>query len=320
MHGYKSLSNMIDPAIPHRTKIERYAAATVARSTRQAYESAWRQFVAWCEKHRQSPLPAKPAAVASYIVELAELGRAVSTINKHLQAIGAYHLAAGEEYSPTATLLVRQTRAGIRRDLGVAPRNRKDPLLTEDIRAICARIPDSLKGKRDRAVILIGFAGAYRRSEIVALDVEDIQDHPSGLVLTRRHGKDDQLGAGLRKGIPYGTNKETCPVRALRAWLAASGITSGPVFRGMRGGRLGDRRLGGGEVARIIKAACEAAGYDSRRFAGHSLRAGLATAAAREGVGEREIMKQTGHRSSVVRQYIREGELFKNNPAARVGL
>lgn len=321
MRAHKTLSDIIDSNVPHRAKIEQYALNNVAKSTRRAYESAWRIFVAWCEKNRLTPLPAKASTVASYIVEMAEKNRAVSTINKHLQAISAYHLSAGEEYSPTSMLLVKQTRAGARRDLGVAPRNKKDPLFIEDIRALCATLPDTLKGKRDKAIILIGYAGAFRRSEIAGLNVEDIQEHPNGLILTRRRGKEDQLARGLKKGIPYGEHPETCPVRALWAWLEASGIRSGAIFRGMRGGRLGNRRIGGEEVARIIKAACHAAGLDSRRYSGHSLRSGLATTAAREGVEERDIMDHTGHKSvEMVRIYIQEGELFKNNPASRVGL
>ena len=184
-----------------------------------------------------------------------------------------------------------------------------------------ATLPDNLLGLRDRALLLIGFAGAFRRSELVSLDVEDVEECAEGLRVTLRRSKTDQEGAGEVKGIPYGRKLETCPVRALRAWLEAAGITAGPIFRSVnRHGQVQPGRLSDKAVALVVKRAAEAAGFDATRYAGHSLRTGLTTSAAAAGVQERDIMRQTGHRSvNMVRRYIREGELFRSNAAAQVG-
>ena len=185
-----------------------------------------------------------------------------------------------------------------------------------------ANLPDRLLGVRDRALLLVGFAGAFRRSELVSLNVRDLKFTNDGLTVTLRRSKTDQEGSGRKVGIPYGSSPETCPVRSLRAWLEASGIESGPVFRPInRHGQIRPSRLSDRAVALIVKRAAEAAGKDPAEFAGHSLRSGLATAAAIGGASERAIMKQTGHRSTaMVRRYIRDGSLFRENAAARVGL
>ena len=177
-------------------------------------------------------------------------------------------------------------------------------------------------GTRDRALLLVGFAGAFRRSEIVALNVEDIAFSTDGATVTLRRSKTDQDGAGRKVGIPYGSNPATCPVRALQAWLAASGITEGPLFRWIRkAGRMQHGRLSGSAVAEIVKRHAGTAGLDTSKYAGHSLRAGLVTAAAIAGSSDRAIMKQSGHRSSaMVQRYIRDASLFRENAAAVVGL
>lgn len=181
---------------------------------------------------------------------------------------------------------------------------------------------DDLKGKRDRALILLGFAGAFRRSELVGLTVADVQFTNDGLVVKLQHSKTDQEGMGETKGIPYGSIPATCPVRALRAWVDAAGMTEGPLFRPIsRWGQLQPKPLSGHAVAVIVKQLAEAAGYDGATFSGHSLRAGLATAAAAAGVAYHSIKKQTGHKSDqVLQRYIRDGSLFNDNAAAKVGL
>jgi len=211
---------------------------------------------------------------------------------------------------------------GIRRTLGTAP-SQKTPVVTAELRRLLVTCPDdTLAGLRDRALLIVGFAGGFRRSELVALDVADLQESSDGVRITVRQSKTDQEGAGREVGIPHGQHPETCPVRALRAWREAAGISEGAVFRGvnrhdqMQVGRLTDRA-----VALIVKRAAERAGLDPSTYAGHSLRAGLATAAAAGGAPERSIMRQTGHKSVVmVRQYIRSGSLFQENAAAYVGL
>jgi integrase len=179
-----------------------------------------------------------------------------------------------------------------------------------------------LIGTRDRALILLGFAGAFRRSELVGLDVEDCVFGKDGLTVTLRRSKTDQTGEGRKIGIPYGSNPDTCPVRNVQAWLEIAGATAGPLFRSInRHGQVQAGRLSGIDVARVVKKLAERAGLDAGKYAGHSLRAGHATAAAIAGASERSIMRQTGHRSvQMVRRYIRDGSLFRENSAGKLGL
>lgn len=178
--------------------------------------------------------------------------------------------------------------------------------------------PDSLLGVHDRALLLIGFTGAFRRSELVDLDVEHVQDIKKGLVITLERSKTDQDGQGRKVAIPCGSNPDTCPVRAFQAWLEASGIRQGALFRSVnRHSQLQDGRLSDKAVALVVKRCAEAAGLDASNYSGHSLRVGLGTSAAAAGVSKRAIMAQTGHKSvSMVRRYIREGSLFRRNAAA----
>jgi integrase len=181
---------------------------------------------------------------------------------------------------------------------------------------------EGLIGLRDRALILLGFAGAFRRAELVALDVTDLQFSRDGLTVTLRRSKTDQEGQGRKIGIPYGANPETCPVRTLQAWLEEAAIAEGPVFRSLsRHGKVRPGRLSSVDVARVVKKLANRAGLDPAKYAGHSLRAGHATSAAASGASERSIMNQTGHRSvQMVRRYIREGSLFRENSAGKLGL
>lgn len=304
------------------TALERakdYARQARSEATKRVYRVHWSRFETWCRSSRLRTLPAKPATVAAYAAALAETQKPGS-IQAALSAISQAHKFAGHT-SPTFSPEVRATMAGIRRAKGTRQEGKK-PLLTEDLRRLIDALPESLKGTRDRALLLLGFAGAFRRSELVALDAEDLDFTEEGLVIMLRRSKTDQEGEGRKIGIPYGSYPATCPVRSLRAWLAASETASGPVFRGInRHGQLQPSRLTGQSVALIVKAYAEAAGLDSATLAGHSLRAGFATAAARNGASERSIMEQTGHRSlTMVRKYIRDGSLFRDNAAAKLGL
>lgn len=298
----------------------RFARASKSAATIRAYRSDWRDFTAWCECRDLQALPAAPATVALYVTDLAGWAK-VSTIGRRLSAIAEAHHLAGES-SPTQDPRVRTTMAGIRRTLGVAQEG-KQPILTEQLRAMVAPLSeDRLLDVRDRALLLVGFAGAFRRSEIVGLDVADISNGSDGLTVLLRRSKTDQEGQGRKVGIPYGSNPATCPVRAYRAWLDASGVTSGPAFRPVgRGNTVGAGRLHDRGVAMAVKRRLAAAMIDPASYAGHSLRSGLATSAARAGASERSIMAQTGHKSlPMVRRYIREGSLFLENAAAVVGL
>ena len=298
-----------------------YADRSRAASTLRAYAADWRDFSAWCAGHRLPVLPAAPETVALYLAARAATGRyTVATLQRRLSAIAQAHKEAGAD-SPTRLPPVPRVWAGIRRAHGAAP-VAKAPLLTADVRAMVEHLPDGLLGLRDRALLLVGFAGGFRRSELVAFNMEDAAFTRDGLVLTLRRAKTGQEGQGRPVGIPYGGRPLTCPVRALEDWLRAAAIADGPLFRAVdRHGNVASRGLCDRTVARVVQRAAAAAGLDPARYAGHSLRAGLATAAAQAGVSERAILAQTGHRAfTMVRRSIREGSLFRDNAAAAVGL
>jgi len=191
-----------------------------------------------------------------------------------------------------------------------------------DLKRMLDSLPATRVGLRDRALLLLGFAGAFRRAELVSLDVTGLDFSSAGLVVTLRRAKTDQEGRSRRIGVPYGSSEKTCPVRSLQAWLESAGISEGPVFRSLDTfQRVQPRRLSDKAVARIVKRRAAAVGLDPARYAGHSLRAGLATSAAAGGASERVIMAQTGHRSAeMVRRYIREGNLWRENAASLAGL
>jgi integrase len=304
---------------PSLDQAREFARLSKAENTLRGYRADWRDFCNWCDRNSQSPLPASPEVVAAYIAECA--GRLkVGSLQRRLNAIAEAHKAIGLD-SPTAAGIVRNTLKGIKRALGTAA-VQKAPALTDDIRAMVDSTDAGLIGLRDRALILLGFAGAFRRAEIVGLDVEDLAFGKDGLTVTLRRSKTDQEWQGRKIGIPYGSNPDTCPVRVLQAWLEQAGVASGPVFRSLnRHGQLQPGRLSGIDVARIIKKLAVRAGLDPARYGGHSLRAGHATSAAIAGASERSIMNQTGHRSAqMVRRYIREGNLFRENSAGKLGL
>jgi integrase len=295
--------------------------ASRASSTRRAYAHDWQDFQTWCHLHGRIPLPAAVETVIFYATDLTKnQKKKLNTLQRRLAAISQLHQEAGFP-SPTQTWAMKQFLAGLRRELGVAP-ERKRPLLAEDLREILADLPDTRLGKRDRALLLLGFSGAFRRSELVALDLTDLEETKDGLVVTIRKSKTDQEGQGRRLGLPPGTEPGSCPLSALETWRAAAGIESGALFRVMnRHDQVLPKRLSGEGVGIVVKRHVEALGFDPSQFAGHSLRAGLATSAAAAGKSERAIMQQTGHRSvNTVRRYIRDGNLFRENAADGLGL
>jgi site-specific recombinase XerD len=304
---------------PSLEQVREYIRASKAESTVRGYRADWRHFCDWCQQQDVCPLPASCETVASYIAECA--GRLkVGSLQRRLNAIAEAHKAVSLE-SPTSAGLVRNTLKGIKRTFGTGAAQ-KAPALTEDIRAMVGVTDPGLIGVRDRALILLGFAGAFRRSEMVRLDVEDLDFSRDGMTVTLRRSKTDQEGQGRKVGIPYGSNPETCPVRVLQMWIEQAAIIDGPVFRPLnRHGRVKPGRLAGIDVARIVKKLAERAGLEAANYAGHSLRAGHATSAAIAGASERSIMNQTGHRSvQMVRRYIRDGSLFRENSAGKLGL
>lgn len=298
-----------------------YMREAAAANTRRAYRAAWADFTAWCDAAGHAALPAAPETVGSYLAARAATHKAAS-LALRLVAIGQAHRLAGHRLD-THHPAIRETMKGIRRTHGTAPAKKAAAVVDvlRDAVAELARRPGP-RAVRDRALLLVGFAGALRRSELVALDVADLRFVAEGLVLTLRRRKTDQEGQGTEIAIPYGNADRTCPVKALRAWLALAGIAAGPVFVSVnRHGGIGAARLSACDVARVVKAAVAAAGYAPADYAGHSLRSGFITSAARAGVAERHIQNQSGHRSlPVLRGYIRRGSLFVDNAAARVGL
>jgi integrase len=296
----------------------RYASASKAAKTRRAYELDWRDFTAWCGIRGLTALPATDDTVCLYLADSASR-LAVATLARRLVSIGAAHKAAGQP-NPVPADSVRAVWAGIQRSQGIAP-HRKTPLVLEALRAVLATLGDDLRGRRDRALLLVGFAGALRRSELVGIDVEDLAYREEGVAVTLRRSKTDQLGAGRLVGIPNGLAVATSPTLALSDWLAASGIQTGAVFRGVSShGNVRASRLTDRQVARLVKLVADRAGLVGD-YSGHSLRAGLATSAAAAGASERAIMAQTGHRSVLIaRGYIRPASLFAENAAALVGL
>ena len=303
-----------------QASVAMYAASSKAPNTWKAYQADLRDFATWCKAYNLASLPATPETVAAYLAYLAPYCK-VSTIQRRLSAISQRHAAAKLD-SPTHSAIVRLTMQGIRRTHAPVQGVRKvQPAVTSIIYKLVDPLGSSLIDVRDRALLLLGFAGAFRRSELAQLHISDITETEEGLRVRLRQSKTDQEGEGFVKGIPYGHEHKTCPVRAWQAWKAAAGITDGYAFRSVtRHGELG-MSLSDRAVADMIKRRAKATGLEYTEFSGHSLRAGLATAAAQAGVSERVIAKQTGHKSlPVLRGYIREGSLFTENAAAKVGL
>jgi site-specific recombinase XerD len=291
-----------------------------AENTRKAYYSDWKDFSDWCEEKGVSALPAEPQTVVAYLSYLFTENRRPSTIARKKSTISQAHATAGYD-SPTTAKIVTDTMKGIKRELGIM-RNKKNPLLAQDIQQICEKKED-LRGLRDCALLLIGFSGAFRRSELVSLNVEDVRFTREGIRVILRKSKTDQEGAGMEKGIAYGSNPDTCPVRILQDWIEAAKIREGALFRQInKYGQVSKKRLASSHsVARIVKEYVQKIGLSNAQYSGHSLRAGFATEASGKGASLDDIMRQTGHRSvEMVREYIRKQNLFKNNASGKLGL
>jgi site-specific recombinase XerD len=245
-------------------KASEYVRQAKAPNTRKAYRADWADFVVWCKKYRRAPLPARTDTVAYYLADRSAQLK-VSTLQRRLATIAEAHRAAGHD-SPNSHPQVRLVWQGIRREKGVAQDHMK-PALTKHIRVMVKSLPHSLLGVRDRALLLLGFAGAMRRSELVSLDVDDLARADEGLVIRIRKSKTDQVRAGRKVGIPYGTAEDTCPVRAIDAWLKESGIEEGPLFRPVnRHGQVLPTRLSDRAVAEVVKRSLKAAGKSPRGY------------------------------------------------------
>jgi site-specific recombinase XerD len=293
--------------------VKGYVAESLAPNTRRAYRSALTAFRAWCAAEGVDPMPASPETVAAFIAAEADAGRKVSTLEQRIAAIRWAHDAAGFD-SPTAAKALRATMGGIRRSKGVAP-TRKAAATVDRLAAMVSHAdPETVKGCRDRALLLFGFASAMRRSELVALDLADLELTERGLFVTLRRSKGDQEGQGQQRAVPFGRNPETCPVRALAAWFEAAGITEGRVFRSVdRHGHIGGS-LSGRAVADVVKGYAKRAGLDPAAFGGHSLRAGFVTSSSERGAKADRIMDHTGHHSvAMIHTYTRRADAFADH-------
>ena len=313
-----------------------YAGQARAKNTRRAYASDARAFATWCATRDESALPASAAAVLAYLIDHAATLK-VTTLQRRLAAIREKHAAAGF-FLDTTSAAFRDAWRGIKRAHG-QPAEKKRPLMTVDLRRAVATLPDTLAGRRDRALILVGFAAALRRSELAGLQVSRrdgaawIEEQPDGLVIHLGRSKTDQQSEGAEVGVPYGSNLETCPVRSYRAWINAAQLREGPAFRPIdRHGKLGLEAVTDRAVARIVQRTVEAAALvdghsleEAQRiasaFAGHSLRSGLATSAAANDAPGHAIQRQLRHkRFDTTSGYIRSGQIFKQSPAGMAGL
>jgi integrase len=288
-----------------------FAEQEKSEGTRRAYRSDWRIFLAWCRERRLDSMPAEPTTAARFLSHQATSGKKASTISRRAAAIAYAHKLAGFE-PPTNIETVRATVRGIRRSIGCAP-VRKAPATADVIAAMLAHCPDTLRGKRDAALLALGFAGAFRRSELVALTVDDLVEGPDGYRVTIRQSKTDQEGAGQEIAVPRGCRIR--PVAAVRAWLQAAGITEGFIFRPVaKGGQVLAEALSGHSAAAIVKRHAKLAGLDPADFAGHSLRSGYLTSAAEAGAGVLKMQEQSRHRSlDMLIGYVRRADLFRDH-------
>lgn len=296
-------------------------AAASAPATRRAYTSDWHQFEKWCSEQCVEALPALPATIANYVADQADAGKKVSTLERALVAISKAHQLANIKDDPAKHLVVKETMKGIRRHLCTIQK-KAQPLLFESLKTVVAAMQSNqLRETRDIAILCLGFMTGLRRSELVALDVEDLQFEKRGVTVRVRRSKGDQVGEG-RDVVVFRGSGPTCPVAAVESWLAAAGIQNGPVFVGVD--RLGrarhEKRLTDQVVRLVVKERARAAGLDVEQLSGHSLRAGLATQAALNGACMKDIAKQTGHKSEkILSGYIRDADLWRNNVTEKLG-
>ena len=293
-----------------------------ADNTIRAYKSDFNDFELFCIKNEFKSLPTHPKIISLYITYLSKKDAKMSTLKRRIVSIGVIHKMKGH-YLDTKHPAIIENIMGIKRRKGSIQKGKK-PLLINNLKKIINVIDENIKNEikrlRDRSIILIGFSGGFRRNEIVSLDYNDLDFMQEGLKITLRKSKTDQFGEGLIKGLPYFDNNQYCPVISISKWLEISKINSGRLFRRFKKGLgLSDNRLTDQTVALLIKEYLNLAGIDNKNYSGHSLRSGFATSAAESGAEERNIMAMTGHKSTeMVRRYIKEANLFKNNALNKI--
>jgi len=293
-----------------------------ANNTIRAYKSDFNDFGLFCAKNGFNSLPTEPKIVSLYLTYLSTREVKMSTLKRRLVSIGVIHKLKGH-YLDTKHPSIIENIMGIKRRKG-SIQNGKKPLLINSLKKIINVIDkdkkEEIKKLRDRSIILIGFSGGFRRNEIVSLDYDDLDFVTEGLKINLKRSKTDQFGEGLVKGLPYFNNSQYCPVLSLKKWIEVSNIRKGPLFRRFsKGSKLTLNRLTDQTIALLIKKYLELAGIESKNYSGHSLRSGFATSAAESGAEERSIMAMTGHKSTeMVRRYIKEANLFKNNALNKI--
>jgi site-specific recombinase XerD len=293
-----------------------------AKNTVRAYKSDFKDFSLFCAQNGFKSIPSEPKIVSLYLTHLSTNEIKISTIKRRLVSIGVIHKLKGH-YLDTKHPMIIENILGIKRRKGSIQIGKK-PLLINNLKLIIDVIDknnyEDLKKLRDRSIILMGFSGGFRRNEIVSLDCDDLDFVAEGLKINLKRSKTDQFGEGSVKGLPYFDNTQYCPVLSLKNWIEASKISSGPLFRRFsKGSKLTENRLTDQTVALLIKKYLKLAGIDNKNYSGHSLRSGFATAAAESGANERNIMAMTGHKSTeMVRRYIKEANLFKNNALNKI--
>ena len=293
-----------------------------AINTVRAYKSDFNDFGIFCARNGFKSLPSNPKIVSLYLTHLSTKEAKMSTLKRRLVSIGVIHKLKGH-YLDTKHPSIIENIMGIKRRKGSVQKAKK-PILIRSLKLIIDAIDQQnkleIKKFRDRSIILIGFSGGFRRNEIVSLDYDDLDFVPEGLKINIKRSKTDQFGEGFTKALPYFDGSQYCPVISLKNWLNISKITSGPIFRRfLKGSKLSENRLTDQTVAILIKEYLNLAGINSKNYSGHSLRSGFATSAAESGVEERNIMAMTGHKSTeMVRRYIKEANLFKNNALNKI--
>ena len=293
-----------------------------ADNTVRAYKSDFNDFSLFCANNGFKSIPSEPKIVSLYLTHLSMKDAKMSTLKRRLVSIGVIHKLKGY-YLDTKHPSIIENIMGIKRRKGSIQLGKK-PILINNLKELINVIDkeniQEIKKFRDRSIILIGFSGGFRRNEIVSLDYEDLDFVTEGLKINIRRSKTDQLGEGFKKALPYFDSPQYCPVVSLKKWIEVSKIASGPVFRRFtKGSRLSNNRLTDQTVALLIKKYLQLAGIDSKNYSGHSLRSGFATSAAESGAEERNIMAMTGHKSTeMVRRYIKEANLFKNNALNKI--
>jgi site-specific recombinase XerD len=293
-----------------------------AKNTIRAYKSDFEDFGLFCTQNGFKSLPSEPKIISLYLTQLSTKDVKISTIKRRLVSIGVIHKLKGY-YLDTKHPLILENLMGIKRRKG-SIQNGKKPLLINNLKRLINAIDhqkkEQIKIFRDRTIILIGFSGGFRRNEIVSLDYDDLDFVEEGLKINVKRSKTDQFGEGSIKGLPYFDNSQYCPVLSIKKWIEISKINSGALFRRFtKGSNLSEKRLTDQTVALLIKEYLDLAGINSKNYSGHSLRSGFATTAAEAGAEERTIMAMTGHKSTeMVRRYIKDANLFKNNALNKI--